>query len=271
MTALYTWQRLRIIYGFAVALALPAFSPAYAHDDKPPIPPERPKVMSVSPEYIKSLMNRQHKSETGDENAEPAQQAPGQKDNADLLPLPDEQTNKQINAKPKTADKPDSQKADDDNVDGNALHDATRQEVLNILEGKTKGIPIPPEKPESFTGDEEAEGIAVEDKDDKEKTIISFSLPPKEIALSKDIENFLQTRVLPKFKNDAKFELEIYAYATKIDGEEHSAIRISLARALEVRRWLIDNNVPPSRLKLSHMGSGKDMKPDDRIDLILIE
>ena len=65
--------------------------------------------------------------------------------------------------------------------------------------------------------------------------------------------------------------MQIHAYATPVDNTEYSDVRLSLARALEVRSFLIKHDVDPTRLKLSPLGADDKNNSDDRIDLVFIE
>jgi len=67
---------------------------------------------------------------------------------------------------------------------------------------------------------------------------------------------------------DSKIKLDIQAYAETKNGDSNSNVRLSLARALEVRKYLMKQGVSPSRLKLSAIGRDEDSTNKNRIDLV---
>ncbi len=201
-----------------VALLL---SPCLAQaEETVPVPKKRPKVLSVSPEYIKQLKNRN--------NAKKA--APNAEMYIDL-------TNSEI----LTRIKPESGQA-------------------TILKQETEidSIPVPGYKPQK-------------EQENKEQRLVSFSLPPQKIDLDKNLENFLETHALELFKKNKNLKLDIQAYATTSESTQNANIRIALARALEVRKFLLTNNIEPNRLKLSPIGQDKNNNTSDRIDLVFID
>ncbi len=127
-------------------------------------------------------------------------------------------------------------------------------------------IPVPSHKP-LFNNIEPSSGG--NNIHQNETTIVSFTLMPEQISLDENLEDFLKTEAIDLFNNNKNLKMEIHAYATKTEGQPYSDVRISLARALKVRSFLIDNNVLPSRLKLKH--ADKNENNSDRIDLIFIE
>lgn len=213
---------------------------------QPPIPPERPKILHVSPEYIKKLIEERNIK------AQPLETEVKTTEEVIPPPQPTEIIEKDI--APNIAVPVDKQP-----LDKTTIQETTRQEVLNILDGKKKNVPLPPEKP------------ILTQETELEKTLISFSLKPSEVMLDENIISFLKDHALNLFNKNKDMTMEINAYATPTKGEEHSAIRISLARSLEVRKWLMDNNISPSRLKLNSSRDDNDIESDDRIDLILVQ
>ncbi|MBI1301982.1 MAG: OmpA family protein [Alphaproteobacteria bacterium] len=241
-----------------------------------PIPHDRPDVLNVSPSYIKQLRERR---------AQEQQDLQGiQKEDDSLLPLPNES---------------DPQKTLDEKTKSEVL-DIDSHDLLDVLENKpikkqkehptlkkekkTKPIqgnvvadvtiPIPKRKPSEFNdiepsahGTKNTESI----EDNYSETLVSFAMKPEQITLDESLKSFLNEHAVRLFQENKNLKMEIYAYATPIDGEIHSEVRISLARALEVRSFLISKNIPPNRLKLSPMGSDQKNDTDDRIDLLFID
>ncbi len=107
-------------------------------------------------------------------------------------------------------------------------------------------------------------------EDEPETTLVSFTLKPKQITLDKNLHYFLEKHALRILNEDKNLEIHIHAYATPIPGEAYSDVRLSLARALEVRSFLIDKNIEASRLKLTPVGHDKDDGSNDRIDLVFM-
>ena len=98
----------------------------------------------------------------------------------------------------------------------------------------------------------------------------SFALNPAQLHLDSNIESFLKDHAIGLLNNNKNLRMGIHAYATPIDNKDFSDIRLSLARALEVRSFLIQHGTDPSRLKLTPMGADEKNNSDDRIDLLLI-
>lgn len=237
----------------------------------PPVPPQRPKILHVSPEYIKKLMEERNIK------TQPAE-AVSIEEPASLPEVVAKQTNTPLEPTVKNIKKPSplppqpateiiektvapnvAVPVDAQEISKNTLQDTTRQDVLNILDSKKADVPRPREKP------------TLQMENEAEKTLVSFSLKPSEISLDDSIIAFLNGHALNLFNEDKDMTMEINAYATPVANEEHSSVRISLARALEVRKWLMDNNISPSRLKLNTTRNDKDVQSDDRIDLIIIQ
>lgn len=65
--------------------------------------------------------------------------------------------------------------------------------------------------------------------------------------------------------------LQLRAYAVGADGSRSSARRLSLARALAVRSYLMDKDIRPTRVDVRALGSETDRTPIDRVDMIFIK
>lgn len=269
--------------------------------ENPPVPPQRPKVMHVSPEYIQELMKRhkegdtefQEAAETEELEKEPEVASSDTALEQDMLKTTKEEVLAVLDGKtapaliPKdAAPQADSSKSIQENVSLPSAPPAPVEEITSLAEEKkpediapaantsekmekqiktteiaslgieTSRIPIPKEKPAP--------------PEERQTTLISFALPSKEIQLDPQIKSFLEGHALPLLGKDEGMTLEINAYAKPVQGEEDSAMRVSLARALEVRRFLMDHNISPSRLKLNHADMGGNAPQDDRIDLVLV-
>ncbi|PCI56768.1 MAG: hypothetical protein COB36_00375 [Alphaproteobacteria bacterium] len=140
-----------------------------------------------------------------------------------------------------------------------------RTELFRILEPNHRLAtlaPTPPHKPSLNAIEPAAQD------DGPETTLVSFTLNPKQITLDKNLRYFLEKHALRILNEDKNLEIHIHAYATPIAGEAYSDVRLSLARALEIRSFLIDKKIEASRLKLTPVGHDKENGSNDRIDLI---
>ncbi|PCJ99693.1 MAG: hypothetical protein COA45_02420 [Zetaproteobacteria bacterium] len=203
-----------------------------------PIPPKRPNVLSVSPAYIEELRNREL-TLAGKTNKEPDSYTTTQNN----------QPAETIDTQPTTLD---------------------AEQLVNILEplqdNTLPSAPIPRYKPSLL--DKNIEPAAQEKS--QETTLVSFALKPRQVSLDKNLRYFLEKHAIRILTEDKSLEIQIHAYATPIEGESYSDVRISLARALEIRSFLIDKNIEPSRLKLTPVGHDKKNGSNDRIDLIFV-
>lgn len=156
---------------------------------------------------------------------------------------------------------------------------AKTADQIKITKPAFKKIPIPKHKPVQDAADElnnieTSAGTDIQNDDnyegDENTTLVSFALKPEQIKLDPNLEMFLQEHALKLFHENKNMRMEIQAYATSVEGEQHSDVRISLARALEVRSFLIKNKIQASRLKLNPMGTDKSNATDNRIDLLFI-
>ncbi|MDH5722560.1 MAG: hypothetical protein OEY94_04455 [Alphaproteobacteria bacterium] len=134
----------------------------------------------------------------------------------------------------------------------NSPSDVSNLDIFDIIESEKKLISL----------DEET--------NDQDETLISFPMAKGAVKFDADTIDFLRQYAMQQIQNDGITKIEIRAYATKIAGEEHSKIRISLARSLEIRQFLIDGGINPKIIKLNTLGDqNSGIDKDDRIDLIL--
>jgi len=241
-----------------------------------PIPPHRPKILDVSPAYIEQLMNQQ---EPGLYLPEPHISEPQETQYpADTPELPSEKDDTNPHSEGVYEDVqpaaginsfippiPPAKPNEIPNISGIPLNDSLQNDLINATTQDILNI-VDKDAIQKQKADEEES-----DTENNDPTLISFSMPPRDIILGEDVRSFLSNHVIPLFQNNDSFILEINAYATPIEGENYSEIRISMARALEIRKFLMNNRIPASRLKLKHMGSDQNLLADDRIDLILIK
>jgi len=89
-------------------------------------------------------------------------------------------------------------------------------------------------------------------------------------SLSPAAHDKLQS-VIAQMNADDSAKLQVRAYATGDDGSKAAARSKSLTRATEVRSFLMDNGIKPTRIIVRAMGQETDRKPLDRIDLIFLK
>ena len=242
-------QKYKHIFASCLLLTLSTVSPKlYAETvDGVPIPPKRPDVMSVSPAYIEYLRNKSNNKTPSSQNNEAGEPDYNQ------APPPTQPVKKSIDSK-------------------TAIKNINSNEVLAAIEGNSNEThTTPSRKPLVVSEAQSMNEIKTQAGQEPETTLVSFAIEPGEIHINQDVESFLKNHALRLFKNNKNMSMQIHAYATPVDNTEYSDIRLSLARALEVRSFLIKHDVDPTRLKLSPMGADNKNNSDDRIDLVFIE
>lgn len=81
----------------------------------------------------------------------------------------------------------------------------------------------------------------------------------------------LEKDILPFLKQNPRLRLQIQAFADGDGSDPAFPRRLSLARALAVRAWLIERGIEPRRLDVRAMGSESDRAPLDRVDMVFID
>ena len=69
-------------------------------------------------------------------------------------------------------------------------------------------------------------------------------------------------------RNDTA-RLQLRSYASNIDDSASAARRLSLARALAVRSFLIEAGVNSTRIDVRALGAKNESGPPDRVDLVV--
>ncbi len=93
---------------------------------------------------------------------------------------------------------------------------------------------------------------------------------PGEEALSENDKAAL-TALAGDLASDENQRIQLRAYASAQDGTSSMARRLALSRALEVRKFLIDNGVRSTRIDVRALGDNAETGPLDRIDIVLVE
>lgn len=242
-----------------------------------PIPQQRPDKLTVSPAYIKQLMEQQKKQQ---EIETPSQVGSDiiyeDTDKEEDHYLFDTEPQKQSLDMEELIERDIMREINDENQEKQTALETT----LNDIEPATSDlieeliIPIPNVKPSTQEIQAATLGKETKNQDtlgNNETAIISFMLKHGQIKLDDALKLFLSDHALKIFKENKDVILDIQAYSAGEDGYEDSDIRISLARALEVRKYLIEKDIHPSRLKLSALGRDKNGKNSNRIDLVFAE
>lgn len=132
------------------------------------------------------------------------------------------------------------------------------------------------------------EEIVVPEPDMEMDTTEVVSLPPSDVVMSNDMD--LQILFDPgvdtmsdadqaqldalaaRLGNNPDQRIQLRAYASSDDGTASAARRLALARALQVRAYLIENGVRSTRIDVRALGDKvEDSGPLDRIDIVLVE
>lgn len=255
-----------------------------ANITNPPIPPRRPPTFKASPAYIEALRaraNAPHSEPQLDTNTPSEQRIaapPAEIDTIDSLlsePLPEadqslEMIEKSLEDALLTPSKEDVLAA----INGQEI----APKPVAVTEQAMAAAPTPPPLParkkaamlkpiEPAAGEESNQPGEQEQKKSK---LVSFYFEPGKIALDVGLTGFLNNHALPLLRRDREVMIEIHAYATPLEGEEHSESRISLARALGVRAFLMENRIDPARMRLKPADFSQNKDSSDRIDLLFV-
>ena len=77
--------------------------------------------------------------------------------------------------------------------------------------------------------------------------------------------------MVTKLQNAPDIRVQIRAFAKGDDSGQSNARRMSLSRALVVRRYLTEKGIKPVRLDVRALGTETDRTPLDRVDLVFIK
>lgn len=117
---------------------------------------------------------------------------------------------------------------------------------------------------------------------DEDERIIGRTLPDKTTApigpytltfergqteLTTIHKDYLRDDLLKMLQGDPTVRVEIKAFAARIDDTQSGARRISLARALAVREYMMNIGVDPDRMDLRALGESTEQKPVERVDI----
>jgi outer membrane protein OmpA-like peptidoglycan-associated protein len=161
------------------------------------------------------------------------------------------------------------------------------QELVNAANAQTLLPMLPKPRPDSFVIVSKTPGILPQPRPSSvEPAIItSAEITPLEPEIMTDtvivlfdnnssaLNDSAQQTVLgliPQLLGKAaQSRFRIVGYATGEDGAKDSARRISLSRALIVRRFLMDHGINPAAIDVQALGAESETAPLDRVDIVL--
>ena len=137
--------------------------------------------------------------------------------------------------------------------------DAGKDDIKAILEGGKASDNAPLTKTAS-----------IDKKAPVKEDPITMEFKSRLTNLQSDQETALKTDILPRLKANPNQRLQIQAFASHNSNEESEARRISLARALAVRAFLLSNGIDPSRMDVRALGSNTTSNVTDGVDLVFL-
>lgn len=88
--------------------------------------------------------------------------------------------------------------------------------------------------------------------------------------LSDTNQKTIKHLIIPELQKNDKKRLLIQAYASSQKDVLNGDRRIALSRALNIRRFLVQNGINPSRLDVRALGANTNTQPLDRVELMII-
>lgn len=132
--------------------------------------------------------------------------------------------------------------------------------------GTLPPIPVPPE----------ASLTAPEDKNPEHSPRAVPSLSDLSLGFeggSNDLAADTQGKldeIVRQMVDNQTLRLQLRAFAAAENKDSSSARRLSLARALAVRSYLMDHGISPSRVDVRALGDKTDQAPHDRVDVVFV-
>lgn len=104
-----------------------------------------------------------------------------------------------------------------------------------------------------------------------EEEFVTLKFAPGVREPDEKIQSEMESGILTLLQKNPAWRVQIQAFASP-DGEDVSnARRISLARALAVRTWLMDRGVEANRMDVRALGAETDRNPADRVDMVFFD
>lgn len=77
--------------------------------------------------------------------------------------------------------------------------------------------------------------------------------------------------VLSRMKGNSDLRVQIVAFASPVDNSQSGSRRTALSRALNVRAWMMENGIDPSRMDVRALGINPDAPDTDRVDMVIVD
>lgn len=103
------------------------------------------------------------------------------------------------------------------------------------------------------------------------ESLVSLKFEEGQNLLSEKMLLILENKIIQALKEDNQKQIQIHAFASSYHEAQSSDRRLSLTRALSVRKYLIEQNIDPKRIDIRALGQETKAKPKDRVDLILLK
>ena len=91
---------------------------------------------------------------------------------------------------------------------------------------------------------------------------------------SKDLDNAAKDSlqsIVSEMIDNPDMSIQLRSYAASTDGSDSSSRRVALGRAIDVRKYLMDRNIRPTRVEVRALGDQTDRLPLDRIDVVFVK
>lgn len=214
----------------------------------PPLPPRRPAVNAVSPAYIARLRRQDGERSIAKQRAATPQMpaVPAEPVMEEILPN---------DPLARLLIKPDRLKV------AELVAKIQKQDLIPDFALKTASIrpPLPMRKPLTTSLGES----------NLNQHILPFSRGRNEPDSSS--LPALEETVVKQLKKNPDLRVQIKAYATSTDEADiGDSRRISLARALSVRSWLLENGIEARRMDIRALGTGETDNSADKVELVLV-
>lgn len=152
--------------------------------------------------------------------------------------------------------------------------------VASLLKEKAKnlagaepaaGVDLPENRPlEHISTDLDGENLPKKNAETiaEDERFLSLAFQKGETQLSSRHKEYIQVRLIEHLKAQSTVRLEIKAFADSQSEDTRSgARRVSLARALAVREYLLTQGIQADRMDLRALGSKTEEPPIDRVDI----
>jgi outer membrane protein OmpA-like peptidoglycan-associated protein len=101
-----------------------------------------------------------------------------------------------------------------------------------------------------------------------EEEFVTLKFAPGAREPDEKIQSEMENGILTLLQKNPAWRVQIQAFASTDGADVSNARRISLARALAIRTWLMDKGVEASRMDVRALGAETDRNPADRVDMV---